>query len=91
MLRALVLVTTLAACSSSSTLPAGAVCKANGDCDTPLSCLDVAQFNGSACTVVGKSCSHTCTDDASCAGLGSNFKCFATCTTDKVCEMAVGP
>ena len=75
------------ACTSSSTLPAGAVCKATSDCDKGLQCLDVAQINGSACTVVGKSCSIPCTDNTSCSSLGSNFLCFATCTADKDCQM----
>ena len=90
MWRTLVVVVALAACSSSSTLPATAVCKASSDYDKGLSCLDFAQFTGSACMNVGKQCTITCTDDPSCASLGSDFKCFATCTTDKVCGK-VGP
>jgi len=85
MLRALVIF--VAACTSTSTLPAGAVCKVTADCDHGLQCLDVAQFSGSACTVVGKSCSIACTDNPSCASLGSNFMCFATCGADKDCQM----
>ena len=78
----------LVACSSSSTLPAGAVCKATADCDKGLMCLEVAQFgSGSACTVIGMSCSLPCTDNSSCSSLGSSFACFATCSTDKDCQM----
>ena len=76
----------LAACGTTP-LPAGAVCKATLDCEAELSCLDLGQFNGTACTVIGKSCTKTCTDDAGCASLGTNFKCFATCSTDKVCAL----
>lgn len=80
----------LSACATDS-LPAGAVCKATADCDSDLTCLDIAQINGASCMVVGKTCSTTCTDDASCAPLGASFKCFATCTTDKVCAMVASP
>jgi hypothetical protein len=77
----------IAACGTTP-LPPGAVCKATADCESNLMCLDVAQFAGSACTTVGKSCSTSCTTDASCASLGSNFKCFATCTAGAMaCEM----
>jgi hypothetical protein len=89
--RALLLGCLLISGCADSPLPAGAVCKATADCDTDLMCLDVAQFSGTACTVVGKSCSKTCTDDPSCASLGANFRCFATCTADKACEMVAGP
>jgi hypothetical protein len=85
MTRILIIVA-LAACGTSS-LPAGAKCTATADCDSGLTCLDVAQFSGTTCTTVGKTCSTTCTDDPSCAPLGANFKCFATCTADKVCAM----
>ena len=74
----------------SSKLPPGAVCKQTTDCESDLMCLDVAQFSGTACTVVGKSCSQVCTSDPDCASLGSNFKCFAGCGADKTCE-ATGP
>jgi hypothetical protein len=76
----------LAACGTTP-LPAGAVCKATADCEADLSCLDLGQFSGTTCTVVGKSCTKTCADDAGCASLGANFKCFASCGTDKVCAM----
>ena len=88
MLRVLVVVV-LAACGTSP-LPAGAVCKQTSDCETDLSCLDVAQFSGSACTVVGKACSKTCSTDPDCASLGSSFRCFAGCGSDKTCG-ATGP
>ena len=83
MLRVLAVVI-LAACGTSP-LPAGAVCKQTGDCDSNLMCLDVAQFSGSACTVVGKACSVVCTTDTECAPLGSSFHCFAGCGSDKFC------
>ena len=76
----------IAACGTTP-LPAGAVCKTTADCESNLMCLDFAQFSGSNCMTVGKSCSTTCTDDASCAPLGTNFKCLATCTTAKACAM----
>lgn len=83
MLRVLVMVV-LGACGTSP-LPAGAVCKQTGDCEADLTCLDVGQFSGSACTVVGKTCSKTCSTNADCAALGSSFMCFAGCGSDMVC------
>ena len=74
----------LASCGTSS-LPAGAACSATADCDADLQCLDVAQFSGSACMVVGKQCTIVCTDDPSCSTLGASFKCFQGCATDKTC------
>jgi hypothetical protein len=87
----LIAILILSACSSDSTLPPGAVCKTTDDCDSDLTCLDIAQVTSTSCMVVGKTCSTTCTDDASCAPLGANFRCFATCTTDKVCAMVANP
>ncbi len=88
MLRAaLVLV---AACGTSQ-LPAGAQCTATADCDTDLSCLDLAQFSGSACSVIGKTCSKVCTDDGGCASLGSSFKCFAGCGSAMTCGATAAP
>lgn len=78
------LVTALAACGTSS-LPAGAQCSQTSDCDTDLMCLDLAQFTGSACSVVGKTCTKVCTGDPACTSLGSNFKCFAGCGSDMTC------
>jgi hypothetical protein len=72
------------ACGTSQ-LPAGAQCMQSSDCDTDLSCLDLAQFSGSACSVVGKTCSKVCADDTGCASLGSNFKCFAGCGSAMSC------
>jgi hypothetical protein len=75
----------LGSCGTSSLLPAGAACTATTDCDVDLQCLDLAQFSGTTCTVVGKQCTIVCTDDPSCATLGANFKCFQGCATDKTC------
>jgi hypothetical protein len=88
MLRVLV-VLVLAACGTSAA-PAGAVCQQSSDCETDLMCLEIGQFSGSACTVVGKTCSKTCAADTDCASLGSNFHCFAGCGSDKTCG-ATGP
>ncbi len=88
-MKAALLVLALGACATSP-LPPGAVCKQTSDCESDLMCLDVAQFSGSTCTVVGKSCSKVCTIDTDCASLGANFKCFAGCGADKTCE-AAGP
>jgi len=90
MLLRTLMILALASCASDS-LPAGAVCEATSDCETSLSCLDVAQFTGTTCMVVGKTCTTTCTDDASCSALGANFKCFATCTTEKACGKVASP
>lgn len=79
----------LAACGTSS-LPAGAQCAQTSECESGLMCLDLAQFTGTTCTVVGKACSLVCQDDTGCASLGSSFKCFAGCGTDKTCG-ATGP
>ena len=78
------LLTALAACGTSS-LPAGAQCSQTSECDTDLMCLDLAQFTGSACSVVGKTCTKVCTGDPGCTSLGSNFKCFAGCGSDMTC------
>jgi hypothetical protein len=77
-------VAALAACGTSS-LPAGAQCSQSSECDSNLSCLDLAQFSGSVCSVVGKTCSKVCGGDTDCASLGSNFKCFAGCASDMTC------
>ena len=73
----------VAACTSGS--PAGATCKTNSDCESPLKCLDVAQYAGTNCTVIGHACSQTCVDDSGCASLGTNFHCFAGCGTAMFC------
>jgi hypothetical protein len=88
MMKATLLIALLGACGTDP-LPPGAVCKVTADCDSAknLMCLDVAQFSGPQCTVVGQSCSIACTDDSSCTVLGTNFKCFAGCGTQKTCEM----
>jgi hypothetical protein len=83
MLRVLVVVV-LAACGTDAK-PAGGVCDQTSDCALGLDCLEIAQFNGSACTVVGKTCSNTCMNDTDCFTLGSNFHCFATCGSAMVC------
>src|SRR5512135_83384 len=81
MLRWLVVVA-LAACGTSA-LPAGAVCKQTSDCESDLQCLELGQFSGSACTVVGKVCSKVCSTSTDCASLGSSYMCFASCGADK--------
>jgi hypothetical protein len=83
MLRVLMAIM-LAACGTSA-LSAGAVCHQPTDCESDLMCLDIGQFSGSACTVVGKTCSKTCSADTDCAALGSSFHCFAGCGSDKFC------
>ncbi len=77
--------------TSSSDLPAGAVCDETADCDTGLMCLDFAQVTSTSCMTIGKLCSTPCVNDASCAPLGADFKCFATCTAEKVCGQVLGP
>ncbi len=72
-------------------LPAAAECTESSACDTGLSCLDVAQFSGGSCTVVGKECTIVCTGDGDCASLGSNFKCFAGCGSDMTCSETATP
>ena len=78
-----VLVMTVAACGSSSS--AGDTCTVTADCDADLQCLDVAQFTGTMCMNVGKACSIVCTDDTSCATLGTGYKCFQGCGAFKTC------
>jgi hypothetical protein len=78
------LIVSLVACGTSS-LPAGAQCQQASECDTGLDCLELAQFNGTTCTVVGKACTTTCLDDSGCAALGSDFRCFQGCGTTKTC------
>jgi hypothetical protein len=77
----------LAACGGTDSLPAGAACTAGQGtpCESGLTCLDLALFSGSACTVVGASCSLVCTGNADCASLGSNFMCFAGCGSAMTC------
>jgi hypothetical protein len=89
-LAAMIAVSLAVAGCATNTLPAGAKCSATADCDSGLMCLDVAQFAGTTCTVVGKACSIVCTGDPGCTSLGTNFKCFAGCGADMTCEMA-GP
>ena len=78
-----VLVMTLTACGSSSSV--GDTCVMSSDCDADLQCLDVAQFTGTMCMNVGKACSIVCTDDSSCATLGTGYKCFQGCGAFKTC------
>ncbi len=90
--RRVLLVALVCSCgTSSSDLPAGAVCHETADCAPDLMCLDYAQVTSTSCMTLGKLCSTTCVNDASCAPLGANFKCFATCTADKVCGEVVSP
>jgi len=84
MLKLAIAIAALGACGTTA-LPAGAVCKATADCEADLMCLDVAQTTGGSCTVVGKACSVVCQNDMGCAMLGTNFKCFSGCGTDKFC------
>ena len=77
-------VAALAACGTSSK-PAGAVCTDSSECEAAQSCLELGQFSGSACTVVGKVCSKSCTSNGDCAELGSAFMCFASCGSAMVC------
>ena len=91
LVSALGAVASLGACGTTSTLPAGAVCDQTSECDPDLTCLEIAQVTATSCTVVGKTCSTSCVDDASCAPLGTEFRCFATCTTDKVCGEVAAP
>lgn len=90
MLRALAIVVALAACGTSGK-PASAVCSQTSDCESGLDCLALAQFNGSACTVVGKVCTHTCQVNGDCGDLGSNFDCFASCSGSSVCGATGAP
>lgn len=89
-MRGLASILVLAACTG-GTLPAGAVCEQGDQCDDGLACLDLGQFSGTTCTVVGKVCSRTCEDDAGCADLGANFRCFAGCGTEKICGEVATP
>ena len=73
-----------AACGT-TLLPAGAVCDQTADCEAGLDCLDVAQINGSTCTVVGKACTTTCLTTPDCTELGAGFMCFAGCGADRTC------
>ena len=88
-LTSLAAVIALASCGT-TTLPAGTACQQPADCDSGLSCLDLAQFTGTMCTVVGKSCSITCTIDSDCANLGATYKCFAGCGATKSCGNTAG-
>ncbi len=81
----------LAACGSDPPLPVGGVCTETDECADDLTCLEIGQISGSACTVVGKACTITCTDDAGCAMFGANFKCFATCGAERICGELAGP
>lgn len=89
-ITSLAIMMSLAACSTSS-LPAGAVCDQTADCDDGLTCEELGQFSGATCTVPGKVCTVTCTDDTGCAALGADFKCFATCGADKICGEVAAP
>lgn len=82
-LRLLVLLG-LGSCGSME-LPASAVCERTADCEEGLTCLPVAQFSGNTCEEVGRACSTLCDDDADCAPLGDEFRCFSLCDTRKAC------
>ncbi len=82
----IMLAVAVSACGTSDEgLPPSAVCHDTAQCESSLSCLDVATVTSTSCTVVGKSCTITCLDDTGCAELGENFKCFAGCGTEKTC------
>lgn len=80
----------LAACAPSP-LPASAVCEQTDECEDGLTCLEIGQINGGSCTVVGKVCSITCTDDTHCMSLGASFRCFAGCGAERVCGEIATP
>ncbi|HTR49341.1 MAG TPA: hypothetical protein VMJ10_01460 [Kofleriaceae bacterium] len=80
-------------CSSSSGRTAGEACQQQSDCEASLDCLDIGQFAGTTCTVVGKICSVTCTSasDPSCTMLGSGYTCLAGCGSDPMVCAATAP
>jgi len=90
MLARVLAIALLAACGTTAK-PAGAVCTAASDCESSLDCLELGQFSGSACTVVGKTCTHSCQQRGDCSDLGSNFDCFATCGSGSICGATAGP
>ncbi len=87
-MKALILIGLLAAvaaaCSSTSSQPAGATCSSNSECASG-ECLDLAVVSDGGCTSVGKACSKTCLTDTDCASLGPKFKCFDGCAGTKSC------
>ena len=91
-LAVLVAVLAIAACGTTP-LPAGAECTQTSDCESSLSCLEVAQFSGTTCTVVDHACSITCTGttDTACQTLGPNFTCFAGCGSAMTCGTTAAP
>ena len=88
--KTLALVVALSACGTTA-LPPGGVCKQTSECESGLMCLDVAQFSGQTCNVVGKSCTITCAGDGDCSMFGAKFKCFAGCGADKTCMETASP
>lgn len=90
-MRALVVVLLALGACGTSAKPAGAVCSQMSECESSLDCLDLGQFAGSACTVVGKVCTHTCQVKSDCTDLGANFDCFAACSGSSVCGATAGP
>lgn len=61
------------------------VCEGDGECEGELSCLPIANENGTMCEVVSDVCTQECTDDTDCADLGEDFRCFAQCNGSSVC------
>jgi len=89
-MKLLALVLSVVACGTDP-LPAGAACKQSAECAAGLMCLDLAQFAGSTCTVIGQACSKDCGSDADCASLGANFRCLASCSGPMTCAAVASP
>jgi hypothetical protein len=89
----LAVIVALLGCGTSAK-SAGEQCTQSSDCESSLDCLDVGQFSGSTCTVVGKVCTLACTgaSDPAFQTLGSSFQCLAGCGSDPmICAEVSGP
>jgi len=91
-MRIAILVFVLAACTTTG-VPAGSECSRSSDCESGLSCLELGQPSGSACTLIINQCSLACGSNADCSSLGSGFICFPSCGSagnTMVCTGAAG-
>ena len=64
----------------------GSACNQDSDCAAAgLRCLDSPVYGDGGCTPQGKQCQQSCTSNANCGILGSNYGCFLRCGNTGVC------
>jgi hypothetical protein len=81
-LAVLVAMLALAGCGGSGVL--GAKCTQNGDCQSPLSCVEFDLVDSGGCRAITKACSKLCSSDADCASLTMSNGAKSSCSSGSV-------